>query len=275
MPCAVTCFGVKLAEWFLVPVAEGARIPWAVPMYMHMSCERVISSVPWACGRFKPYQDRKRAPHFSQETEFEHATAVKWTTALLNNTNTAQHGTGQDRTGLRQASIAMAGTCHTGVCATTKSTLLSQQLDTERSKASSKACVARACVCMCYFHSFPFLMYPYTQYIIDTGTGNTKTNDSICFFTDRTLDKSKPRRPDAWCWETVTAAANHVRTLPVPSNRRGNGRTPPGALRELTDQGCTRVGSQPREVRHPVPRPMKPLPKPCSAVYLPSTEGET
>ena len=127
---------------FAVPVAEGARIPWAVPMYMYMPCERVIPPVPWACGRFKPYQDRKRAPHFSQETEFEHATAVEWTTALLlSNTNTGQHSTG-----LRQARIA-AGTCHTGLSAATKSTLLSQQLDIERSKASSKACVARALVC--------------------------------------------------------------------------------------------------------------------------------
>lgn len=51
---------------------------------------------------------------------------------------------------------------------------------------------------------------------------------------------------------TVNAASNHVHSLPVPSNQRGNGRTPPGALRELTGHGCTCVGNQPREIRHPV-----------------------
>ena len=140
MPCAVTCLGAKLAEWFRGAGGRRRKNTVGSTDVHVLPCERVIPPVPWACGRFKPYQDRKRAPHFSQETEFEHATAVEWMTALLllSNTNTGQHSTG-----LRQASIA-AGTCHTGLCATTKSTLLSQQLDTERSKASSKACVARA-----------------------------------------------------------------------------------------------------------------------------------
>jgi hypothetical protein len=119
------CRHVPGCKRFAKPVAEGARIPCAVPMYMHESTQPGAlcvkeSSSPWACGRFKPYQDRKRAPHFSQETEFEHATAAKWTTAL--------NDTGQDRLGLRQTGIAVAGTCHTGVCAALppRSTLLSQ-----------------------------------------------------------------------------------------------------------------------------------------------------
>lgn len=142
------------------------------------------------------------------------------------------------------------------------------------------------CACVSVYVLFSCIhshSYPYTQYSIGTGTGNTKTNHSSCFFTDTIHDQSKPRRPATWCWETVTAASNHVRSLPVPSNQRGNGRAPPGALRELTDQGCTRVGSQPREVRHPVPRPMKPPPKPCSGkpTYIqrdrlsPTREGRT
>jgi hypothetical protein len=113
------------------------------------TCPVKESSVPWACGRFpkfKPYQDRKRAPHFSQETEFEHATAVSWTTAL----DTTEYRTGQSRL---ETSKHGRGRNMPHRCVRCHHKHVVVFAETEHWKAASKACIARVYLRRCYFHS--------------------------------------------------------------------------------------------------------------------------